>query len=140
MVSGNRRECIEIMHSMGRGVLTSCRTRRSSWYVNRADLPQPMVLTNVLDEFEPWPSPFIHLVHPFSLKNFLESLSHVKRFNTFLRSLSARSENSRHAQETLADLVDSSGINLDALENGLTGCLQIVEELPGRPNERIIPR
>ena len=85
-----------------------------------------------VEDPECWPSPLLHLVHPFALKNFLQSLGHVRRFNGFLRSLSARNQNSLYAQETLVDLVDTSGINLDVLEGSLRECVEVVENLPGK--------
>jgi hypothetical protein len=50
--------------------------------------------------------------------------THVKQFRAYLGSLSASSENAQIARDVLTDLVDTSGVDIAALEPFLAECAQ----------------
>jgi hypothetical protein len=56
----------------------------------------------------------LHLLHPFALQNLQEAVGHVRRFRNELDPLPPKSENSSIAKETLMDIVNSAGVNVDA--------------------------
>jgi hypothetical protein len=77
------------------------------------------MLTSSLDA----PS-LLHLGHPFALEHLNGVATHIRQFRTYLGSLAASSENSQIARDVLADLVDTSGVDIVALEPFLVGCAQ----------------
>jgi len=66
----------------------------------------------------------LHLVHPFALEHLNTVSTHVRQFRAYLGSLSASSENAQIARDVLTDLVDTSGVDIAALEPFLVECLQ----------------
>ncbi|KAK0210934.1 hypothetical protein DFS33DRAFT_1296412 [Desarmillaria ectypa] len=58
----------------------------------------------------------LHLVHPRALVNLRQALSNVRNFRNSLGSLTTRGENSQIAKDVLIDLVDCSGVDLNALD------------------------
>jgi len=59
----------------------------------------------------------LHLIQPFALTNLHGALGHVKRLRKQLGALSAKGETAQIAKDILIDLVDCSGIDLNALES-----------------------
>ncbi|PBK97052.1 hypothetical protein ARMGADRAFT_1010562 [Armillaria gallica] len=57
----------------------------------------------------------LHIVHPRALVNLKQALSNVRDFRSTLGSLTTRGENSQIAKDVLVDLVDCSGVDLNAL-------------------------
>ena len=57
---------------------------------------------------------FVHLLHPFALRNLHEAVGHVRRFRNELDPLPPKGENAQIAKEVLMDTVNSAGIHLDA--------------------------
>ncbi|KAI5123618.1 hypothetical protein M0805_003433 [Coniferiporia weirii] len=57
-----------------------------------------------------------HIVHPYALDNFHCFLQHMRRFRAHLGSTSRSDEHHQMAKEMLIDTVDSSGIDLEALD------------------------
>lgn len=80
----------------------------------------------------PSSSALLHLVHPFTLDGMHRGLNHVKRFRSYLGSLSPRGENAQIAKDELIDMVNCSGINLDALEKTISEFLGEVKAAPGK--------
>lgn len=62
-----------------------------------------------------YPPILLNLAHPYATRNLFTILQHLKRFRTYLGSLSAGGENSRIARDVLVDLVDCSGVDFEAL-------------------------
>ncbi|KAJ7709826.1 hypothetical protein B0H17DRAFT_1029380 [Mycena rosella] len=62
------------------------------------------------------PSTLLHLAHPYALRSLHAALSNVTRFKNKIGSLSASEENSQIAKSVLVDLIDCSGVDLNALE------------------------
>ncbi|KIK08291.1 hypothetical protein K443DRAFT_672780 [Laccaria amethystina LaAM-08-1] len=62
-----------------------------------------------------YPPILLNLAHPQATWNLFTILQHLKRFRTYLGSLSAGGENSRIARDALVDLVDCSGVDFEAL-------------------------
>ncbi|KAK0463953.1 uncharacterized protein EV420DRAFT_1264492 [Desarmillaria tabescens] len=58
----------------------------------------------------------LHIVHPRALVNLKQALSNVRSFRSSLGSITARGENSQIAKDVLVDLVDCSGVDLNALD------------------------
>ncbi|KAJ7774497.1 hypothetical protein DFH07DRAFT_732775 [Mycena maculata] len=58
----------------------------------------------------------LHLAHPYALRSLHAALSNVIRFKNKIGSLSASEENSQIAKNVLVDLIDCSGVDLNALE------------------------
>ncbi|KAJ7285752.1 hypothetical protein C8J57DRAFT_1285700 [Mycena rebaudengoi] len=63
------------------------------------------------------------LAHPHALKNLHTALSHVTSFRSKIGSLSPSEENSQMAKSILVDLIDCSGVDLNALEPVLSDLL-----------------
>lgn len=74
---------------------------------------------------------FLHLVHPYALKNFKTAIGNVHRFRNYLRSLTAGGENAQIARDVLLDLVDCCGVDLEALGSLLESVAEDVKSLPG---------
>lgn len=66
----------------------------------------------------------LHLVHPFALEHLSAVSTHVRHFRAYLGTLSASSENAQIARDVLSDLVDTSGVDITALEPFLVECAQ----------------
>jgi hypothetical protein len=75
----------------------------------------------------------LHLVHPFALEHLNAVATHVRQFRAYIGSLSASSENSQIARDVLADLVDTSGVDIAALEPFLVECAQDCRMLDSEP-------
>jgi hypothetical protein len=73
--------------------------------------------------------PLLHLVHPIAVEYLNLVLMHVRQLRAYLGSLSASSENSHMARDVLTDLVDSSGVDIAALEPFLAESVQISQML-----------
>ncbi|PBK78348.1 hypothetical protein ARMSODRAFT_947241 [Armillaria solidipes] len=58
----------------------------------------------------------LHIVHPRALVNLKQALNNVRNFRSTLGSLTTRGENSQIARDVLVDLVDCSGVDLNALD------------------------
>ncbi|KAJ7449889.1 hypothetical protein FB451DRAFT_1052547, partial [Mycena latifolia] len=68
-------------------------------------------------------STLLHLAHPYALRSLHTALSNVTRFKNKIGSLSASEENSQIAKNVLVDLIDCSGVDLNALEPLLSDLL-----------------
>jgi hypothetical protein len=73
----------------------------------------------------------LHLVQPYALANLHDILSHIKQFRTFLGTLTASEVNAQIARDTLIDLVDCSGVNLDLLQPLLLELMEDAKALEG---------
>ncbi|KAJ7430710.1 hypothetical protein B0H11DRAFT_2134605 [Mycena galericulata] len=62
------------------------------------------------------PSILLHLAHPYALRSLHAALSNVTRFKNKIGSLSASEENSQIAKSVLVDLIEYSGVDLNALQ------------------------
>ena len=71
-------------------------------------------------------STFIHLVHPYALNHVMLFLEHIKLFRYFLRLTTSQEDRYRVARELLLDIIDSSAIDLEALEKVL---LEVKDEV-----------
>lgn len=69
---------------------------------------------------------FLHLIHPFTLRNLRSALGDVKGFYDQLVKLNPGAENVQIAKSTFLDVVSSSGINLNELDSVLA---QIPDEI-----------
>ncbi|KAK7020549.1 hypothetical protein R3P38DRAFT_2970118 [Favolaschia claudopus] len=76
----------------------------------------------------PQPSVLLHLAHPNSLKGLHAAVSSVTRFRNKVGALSASEENSQIAKNVLLDLIDCSGVDLNALEPVLGELLSDVQK------------
>ncbi len=61
----------------------------------------------------------LHLVHPFPLECLINLTRHVAKLRLFLMMISAKSEKAQMSKDLLLDMVDSSGINLEAVVKSL---------------------
>jgi hypothetical protein len=61
----------------------------------------------------------LHILHPFAFSQLQAVLLHVRAFHRLLKSLYPRTESAMLARDVLVDNIDSSGINLDALDAAL---------------------
>ncbi|THH09465.1 hypothetical protein EW145_g1983 [Phellinidium pouzarii] len=61
-----------------------------------------------------------HLIHPYTLDNLYCFLQHVRRFRAYLGAIAKQDEHHQMAKEMLIDIVDSSGIDLEALDRVLS--------------------
>ncbi|KAJ6596973.1 hypothetical protein DFH09DRAFT_1133278 [Mycena vulgaris] len=68
-------------------------------------------------------SMLLHLAHPYALKSLHAALNNVSRFKNRIGSLSASEENSQIAKNVLVDLIDCSGVDLNALDPILSDLL-----------------
>lgn len=73
----------------------------------------------------------LHLVQPYALANLTAAIKHVKRFHGCLQALTPKQENAQIAKDVLVDLVDCSGIDLNALESLLTDLVQDAQAISG---------
>jgi len=80
-------------------------------------------------DLQPIPHILLHLIHPSGLTTLHSLLTHVKRFRSYLGSLSTTAENAQIAKDVLVDLVDCSGIDLLKLEPLLTEFVPVVQAL-----------
>ncbi|TDL28517.1 hypothetical protein BD410DRAFT_781035 [Rickenella mellea] len=71
--------------------------------------------------------PLLHLVHLFPLEHLHRVLNHVKQFRSYLGTLSARAENAHIAKESIVDLAECCGINLNAFEQAVAECVPDVK-------------
>jgi hypothetical protein len=71
----------------------------------------------------------LHLVHPFALEQLNTISMHVTQFRAYLGTLSASSENAQIAKDILTDIVDTSGVDIAALEPFLVECAKEVRML-----------
>ncbi|KAF8651459.1 hypothetical protein AX16_004758 [Volvariella volvacea WC 439] len=113
-----------------------------SWVMRFTEkLMQQCILSAGLDADQPRPSStpmsdvsahvtrpdspiLLHLSHPFALINLITCIAHVKRLHDWLSSKPNLDEKARTAKKCLSDLVESSGINLTALEHLLKECTE----------------
>ncbi|KAI0345167.1 hypothetical protein BDW22DRAFT_1390553 [Trametopsis cervina] len=72
----------------------------------------------------------LHLIHPFALKNLLAAVTHVKRFYDQIHQASPKTELAQLAKDALSDVIDSSGIILNALGHLLEDFEKIVTQNP----------
>jgi hypothetical protein len=72
------------------------------------------------------------LAHPHALKNLHTALSHVTSFRSKIGSLSPSEENSQMAKSILVDLIDCSGVDLNALEPVLSDLLAETKRFSGK--------
>lgn len=70
----------------------------------------------------------LNLLHPDALAKLRVTVGDVKRLYEQLKSVDPNGENGTIARNALLDTIDSSGINLEALESSLT---QISEKIGG---------
>lgn len=75
---------------------------------------------------------FLLLGQTYALSNLQRALGHVKRFRNQLRASSVRAENAQIARDVLIDLVDCSGIDLEALEALLETLVPDVKAIEGK--------
>lgn len=73
----------------------------------------------------------LHVAHPYALTNLHTMLMHVKSLHLFLGHLSARGENAQIARDVLVDLVNCSGIDIDALCAFVAESVQDAKAIPG---------
>jgi hypothetical protein len=73
----------------------------------------------------------LHLVHPYALLNLHGVLNHIQQFRIYLGTLTASEVNAQIARDTLVDLVDCSGINLDLLQPLLLHLMEDAKALEG---------
>lgn len=78
----------------------------------------------------------LHLVHPFALEHLSAVSTHVRHFRAYLGTLSASSENAQIARDVLSDLVDTSGVDITALEPFLVECAQDCRTLDKQDSHR----
>ena len=74
----------------------------------------------------------LHLLHPFPFTHLLGVLQHVKRFYALLKDLHPRTENASIARQMFMELVETSGIDLNALENSLLELKEEIRSFAGR--------
>jgi hypothetical protein len=60
-------------------------------------------------------------------------LTHVKNFRRFLGGLTPGGENAHIAKDILVDLVDRSGLNIEAINSLLGECIKNAEPISGKP-------
>jgi len=78
-----------------------------------------------------WPT-LLHLVQPYALENLRNLLKHVERLRSYIGGLYPNIKNSQLAKDTLVDLVDTSGIDLVALDLLLTDFRPEVQAISGK--------
>lgn len=74
----------------------------------------------------------LHLAHPYALTNLQRVFAHVKSFRQFLGSKAARGENAQIAKDVLVNLVDCSGVDINALGLIVAECIQDAQAIPGK--------
>ena len=74
----------------------------------------------------------LHLLHPFPFTHLLGVLQHIKRFYALLKDLHPRTENASIARQMFMELVETSGIDLNALENSLLELKEEIRSFAGR--------
>ncbi|KAI6150464.1 hypothetical protein BKA82DRAFT_4116006 [Pisolithus tinctorius] len=93
------------------------------------------------DAISPFDIPaLLHLVHPSLLANLLNMTSHVYQFYQWLNSMTARGESGQMARDTLLDVVDYSGLNLEALEDIFRNVHKEVSAIPGEQTRSSLAR
>lgn len=74
----------------------------------------------------------LYLAHPYALQNLKELLTHVNTFRQVLNKKPAGGENSQMAKDVLIDLVNCSGLKLDALITSMSECIEESQVLSGK--------
>ncbi|KAI6036281.1 hypothetical protein BKA83DRAFT_4160694 [Pisolithus microcarpus] len=103
----------------------------------------PFLLESVtlVDTKSPFDNPaLLHLVHPLLLANLIGMISHVNQFYQWLNSLTAKGESAQMARDALLDVVDYSGLNLEALEGIFKNVLKEVSAMPGEQTRPSLAR
>lgn len=87
----------------------------------------------------PEPAPYVngaspqllHILHPFTLDNLTESISHLVAFRAYLDTLQASRMKAAIAKDVLADVLDCSGINFKELVVALNEMKTEIKSIEG---------
>ena len=82
----------------------------------------------------------LNLLYPDALSKLRDTVGDVKRLYEQLKNADPNGENGTIARNALLDTVDSSGINLEALESLLTQISENIDESKGRLASRSLMR
>ncbi|KAI6160019.1 hypothetical protein EDD17DRAFT_1485464 [Pisolithus thermaeus] len=105
------------------------------------DNPFLLQSTTPVNAKSPFDNPaLLHLVHPLLLANIIDMISHVNRFYQWLNSMTAKGESAQMARGALLDVVDYSGLNLEALEGIFKNVLREVSTMPGEQTRPSLAR
>ncbi|KAI6109497.1 hypothetical protein F5141DRAFT_1063741 [Pisolithus sp. B1] len=105
------------------------------------DNPFLLQSTTLVDAKSPFDNPaLLHLVHPLLLANLINMISHVNQFYQWLNSVTAKGESAQMARDALLDVVDYSGLNLEALEDIFKNVLKEVSTMPGEQTRPSLAR
>ncbi|KAI6118877.1 hypothetical protein EV401DRAFT_1862628 [Pisolithus croceorrhizus] len=105
------------------------------------DNPFLLQSTTLVDAKSPFDNPaLLHLVHPLLLANLINMISHVNQIYQWLNSVTAKGESAQMARDALLDVVDYSGLNLEALEDIFKNVLKEVSTMPGEQTRPSLAR